>query len=66
MSQSTVPKTSPNPDWSIDSENKNQPHPFENAEHIAINPKEIESNYFLTISGVIPRPIAFVSTLSVS
>ena len=38
--------------------------PFADAEHISIDPKSEKSVYSLMISGVTPRPTAFVSTLS--
>ena len=42
-----------------------QPHPFGNASYQSFDPSEIRSSYSLCISGVVPRPIALTSTLSV-
>jgi len=53
--------SSPNTSWKI---GENQPHPFGDAEFRPIDPKKIPTSYFLGISGVVPRPIAFVSTQS--
>jgi len=56
--------SSPNPTWKPGDK---QPHPYDiNTPHIAFNPKELISSYPLLISGVVPRPIAFVSTKSAS
>jgi flavin reductase (DIM6/NTAB) family NADH-FMN oxidoreductase RutF len=54
-------KPSPNPAWKpLDK----QPHPFGNAAHKSIDPQALASSYFLTISAVVPRPVAFVSSRS--
>lgn len=53
--------SSPQPDWKPGDK---QPHPFGDAEFKALNPLELPSSYFLVISGVVPRPIAFVSSIS--
>ena len=43
-----------------------QCHPFGEARHRSIDPTALASSYLLGISGVVPRPIAFVSTQSAS
>ncbi len=40
--------------------------PFENQAHVSVDPMKEKSNYSLLISGVTPRPTAFVSTVSSS
>ena len=42
-----------------------QPHPFDDAPYVSLDPSLIPSCYNLCISGVTPRPIAFVSSQSV-
>lgn len=38
--------------------------PYENSKHISIDPKLEKSCYSLIISGVTPRPVAFISSIS--
>ena len=53
---------SPNPNWKI---GENQHHPFgSDAVFRSLDPTTLPTSYFLTISGIVPRPIAFVSTQS--
>ncbi|KAH8176559.1 flavin reductase like domain-containing protein [Sarocladium implicatum] len=58
---------SPNPTWTFGS-GANGEHPTTPASHVAIDPyaegRPPNFNYKLLISAIIPRPIAFVSTLS--
>lgn len=54
-------RVSPNPSWKPPDK---QPHPFGNAVHKSIDPQQLASSYFLTISAVVPRPVAFVSSRS--
>ncbi|KAL6786574.1 hypothetical protein J3E68DRAFT_432622 [Trichoderma sp. SZMC 28012] len=57
----------PNPDWKF-GDGANQAHVETSAKHIAIDPHEpgrsLIDNYKLSISAVVPRPIAFISTRS--
>uniref|UniRef100_A0A061SEF3 Flavo protein oxygenase n=1 Tax=Tetraselmis sp. GSL018 TaxID=582737 RepID=A0A061SEF3_9CHLO len=53
----------PHPDWKV---GENQPPPFSGEEMMALDPSELGGAraYPLVISAVVPRPIAFVCTLS--
>lgn len=53
---------SPNPSWKP---GQNQPSPYGN-EFIEVDPKKVNGVYSLLISGVSPRPIAFVSSINKS
>lgn len=55
--------SSPNPSWKV---GQNQSLPFPKSEFVQFDPTKISSSYFLTVSGVVPRAVAFVSTLSSS
>jgi flavin reductase (DIM6/NTAB) family NADH-FMN oxidoreductase RutF len=56
------PSTSPNPTWKPGDK---ESHPYgADCKHVSIDPKELPSSYHLLISGVVPRPIAFVSSQS--
>lgn len=55
---------SPCPTWKIGDKMR---HPYDpDSKHTSIDPKELPSSYYLLISGVVPRPIAFVSSQSAS
>ena len=51
----------PNPEWTPGTK---QPLPFANDAMLPFDPKDLKSCYPLMISAVVPRPIAFVSSLS--
>eukprot|EP00965_Chrysotila_dentata_P012270 403168-Pleurochrysis_carterae.AAC.1 len=53
----------PHPRWNP---GEKQPLPFQTKDFVALDPKELKSCYPLVISSYVPRPIAFVSTLSAS
>lgn len=45
---------------------KSQPHPYPESGYTTFDPTQIPSSYFLSISGVVPRPIALTSTQSLA
>ncbi|EIE20364.1 hypothetical protein COCSUDRAFT_54305 [Coccomyxa subellipsoidea C-169] len=52
----------PHPDWQP---GQKLPHPFENRERIELDPAQLGAGlYPFVISAVVPRPIAFISSLS--
>ncbi len=52
----------PHPDWQP---GQKLPHPFENKERIELDPAQLGAGlYPFVISAVVPRPIAFISSLS--
>lgn len=55
--------STPHPDWLPPSK---QPHPFSSDTYLDIDPSKTDkaSVYSLCISAVVPRPVAFVSSLS--
>jgi hypothetical protein len=62
MSQSSQKVESPNAGWNVGDK---QPSPF-GTEFITLDPAQGGNFYNLMISGVVPRPVAFVSTQSTS
>lgn len=52
---------SPQPDWVP---GQSQPSPYEHSPFVAIDPKEEKGVYPLCISGITPRPVAFISSVS--
>lgn len=51
----------PNKDWNPGDK---QPHPFGHDRMLQFDPASLASCYPLMISAVVPRPVAFVSSLS--
>lgn len=62
--RNTVKTTaSPNPSWKLGNK---QPSPYKDAGMVSVDPKDtpVSEIYPLVISGIVPRPVAFVSSLS--
>jgi flavin reductase (DIM6/NTAB) family NADH-FMN oxidoreductase RutF len=58
-----IPSPSPSPGWSPGDK---QLGPHHTSAFASFDPASLASSYFLLISGVVPRPIALVSSLSAS
>lgn len=54
--------SNPHPDWKP---GQKQPHPFDKSQRLVLDPSELGAGlYPFVISSVVPRPIAFISSLS--